>query len=656
MSTMKLYKTTLLLFALIAGVSASWADPVSIPQAFDTYINWNNATTSGSRAENTGNEDGGNLGYNTTGTWATFTITNETAQDYVLTFMSSSEGSDPVRWSITLTDNSTSSDVIDTEFTVARTGNFSKYANAHSFLIPNLPAGTFTLRFAPIEASGSYSGNLKYLSFRAKDQLAKPFENVSNLLDLMANFSNAQLNNGTKTINQINSEGGYAHDIPAYVKTAGSYVLSFRISSFQQNSKLKVTVKSFDGSVTDIDQQAISITRTGYYTCLLNDNITAGFKKISFDFEDEDGEGYSDLYEVTNFCFATDEFPTMGETTTYLNIAQWSSPSENPHYDNSGYLGWIYDKGSVTWPLQNNNEESYYYFKAGITTNVSGASIKITVTDYLTGTKEEEETFSVEASNDFATQTFKLANPISSGLKAIRLDFIKEGEGNWLYNLKNLTFYKRSLNGNVDCDYTPVEASNIDAVLIRTIAADTWNTIVLPFAMTNAQLTEAFGDNVMVAALTSGDEETLNFNTVTATAANQPYAIKLSSSDSKSSPFTIEGVTITDATPTQTITNWNFIGTYSSTNIPTGSYFFSGNQLWQASDATNTIKPSRAYLTYTGSATLAPEPRFIISSENNATNTDVIEAKEEVVKFFRNGQLYIKRAGATYDVLGRIIR
>ena len=646
---MKLYKTTLLLFALIAGVSASWADPtpVSIPQAFDTYINWNNATKSDCQAENNGE----NLGFTHVNSSATFTITNETAQDYVLSFMSSSKGSEPIRWNLKLTNNTTSTDVINEDFFVANTGEYTQYTNAHSYL-KNLPAGIYTLTFTALEQSGDYSGNLKYLSFRAKEQLAMPFENVTDFLDLTANFSNAQLYGGTKAIYKIKRAGGSAHDIPAYVQTTGSYVLGFRVTGFVQNGKLKVTVKSFDGSVTDINQQAISITGMGYYTCVL-DNITAGFKKISFDFEDEDDGGGDELYDVTDFYFAIDDFPTMGGPTTYLNISQWTWG--NPHYDNSGYLGWIYNGGSVTWYLRNNNEQAYYYFKAGITTNVSGASLKITVTDYLTGTKEEEETFSVEASNDFATQAFKLANPISPGLKTVRLDFIKEYEEQWLYNLKDLTFYKRSLNGNVDYDYTPVEASNIDAVLIRTIAADTWNTIVLPFAMTNAQLTEAFGDNVKVAALASGDEETLNFNTVTATAANQPYAIKLSSSDSKSSPFTIEGVTISDATPTQTITNWNFIGTYSSTNIPTGSYFFSGNQLWQASDETNTIKPFRAYFTYTGNAS-APQPRFIISSENNATNTDVIEAKEEVVKFFRNGQLYIKRTGATYDVLGRIIR
>lgn len=651
MSTMKLYKTILLLFALIAGVSASWADPtpVSIPQAFDTYINWNNATKSDCQAENNGE----NLGFTHVNSSATFTITNETAQDYVLSFMSSSEGSEPILWNLKLTNNTTSTNVIDENFTVENTKQFTQYGNAHSYL-KNLPAGIYTLTFTALEQSGDFSGNLKYLSFRAKEQLAMPFENVTDFLDLTANFSNAQLYGGTKAIYKIKRAGGSAHDIPAYVQTTGSYVLGFRVIGFVQNGKLKVTVKSFDGSVTDINQQAISITRTGYYTCVL-DNITAGFKKISFDFEDEDDGGGDELYDVTDFYFAIDDFPTMGETTTYLNISQWSSGEINPHYHNSGYLGWIYNGGSVTWHLRNNNEQAYYYFKAGITTNGSGASIKITITDYFTNTIEDEETFSVAVSNDFATQTFKLANPISPGLKTVRLDFVKEYGDDWLYNLKDLTFYKRSLNGNVNYDYTPVGASNIDAVLIRTIAADTWNTIVLPFAMTNAQLTEAFGDNVKVAALASGDEETLNFNTVTATAANQPYAIKLSSSDSKSSPFTIEGVTITDAIPTQTITNWNFIGTYSSTNIPTGSYFFSGNQLWQASDETNTIKPFRAYFTYTGNAS-APQPRFIISSENNATNTDVIEAKEEVVKFFRNGQLYIKRAGATYDVLGRIIR
>ena len=119
---MKLYKTILLLFALIAGVSASWADPVSIPQAFDTYINWNNATKSDCQAENNGE----NLGFTHVNSSATFTITNETAQDYVLSFMSSSEGSEPILWNLKLTNNTTSTNVIDENFTIEKNDYISK--------------------------------------------------------------------------------------------------------------------------------------------------------------------------------------------------------------------------------------------------------------------------------------------------------------------------------------------------------------------------------------------------------------------------------------------------------------------------------------------------------------------------------------------------
>ena len=304
MNTMKLYKTILLLFALIAGVSASWADPVSIPQAFDTYINWNNATKSDCQAENNGE----NLGFTHVNSSATFTITNETAQDYVLSFMSSSEGSEPILWNLKLTNNTTSTNVIDENFTIENTKQFTQYGNAHSYLFESLPMGTYTLTFTALGISGSYSGNLKYLSFRAKEQLAMPFENVTDFLDLTANFSNAQLYGGTKAIYKINRAGGSAHDIPAYVQTTGSYVLGFRVTGFVQNGKLKVTVKSFDGSVTDINQQAISITGMGYYTCVL-DNITAGFKKISFDFEDEDDGGGDELYR---FIFRNRRLPNNG--------------------------------------------------------------------------------------------------------------------------------------------------------------------------------------------------------------------------------------------------------------------------------------------------------------------------------------------------------
>ena len=138
--------------------------------------------------------------------------------------------------------------------------------------------------------------------------------------------------------------------------------------------------------------------------------------------------------------------------------------------------------------------------------------------------------------------------------------------------------------------------------LTRAISAGNWSTIVLPFAMTEAQLKAAFGDDVKVAELDDNSTDTnLSFTTVTATEANKPYAIKVSSAVATA---TIENVTIVEATPTQEgIANkWSAVGTYlTGQTIPTGSFYFSNNQLKKAgATGTHSIKPFRAYFTYTG--------------------------------------------------------
>ena len=46
----------------------------------------------------------------------------------------------------------------------------------------------------------------------------------------------------------------------------------------------------------------------------------------------------------------------------------------------------------------------------------------------------------------------------------------------------------------------------------------------------------------------------------------------------------------------------------------------------------------------------------IVEAENNATAIDAVETNEDVVKFFENGQLLIKRDGIIYDVMGRVVR
>ena len=195
-------------------------------------------------------------------------------------------------------------------------------------------------------------------------------------------------------------------------------------------------------------------------------------------------------------------------------------------------------------------------------------------------------------------------------------------------------------------DYTPV-AKTADVALTRTIAADKWSTIVLPFALTSEQITSAFGKNVIVAELTDkSTEEVLKFSTVTAMNANQPYAIKVKDGEYSGSA-TISGVTIVEGTSTQTVNgSWDFVGTYTSGNIPQNSYFFNSNKLYKAANESanesNTIKPFRAYFTPKGGAG-ARELKFIIDSDDT-TSIGTIKA---------DGTMETTAEGTVYNISGQ---
>ena len=192
-------------------------------------------------------------------------------------------------------------------------------------------------------------------------------------------------------------------------------------------------------------------------------------------------------------------------------------------------------------------------------------------------------------------------------------------------------------------NYTAVASSNTTVTLTRSITANNWSTICLPFAMTSAQLKAAFGNDIKVAALTSGTENTLTFtsldltNDATKTTANQPYAIKVTSGFSSA---TINGVTIVKATPTQTIDNWQFVGTYSLVeNLISGNYYFKDNYLYQATGKQK-IKPFRAYFHYTGTEAAAREITFSIDEETTDLSEELRVKSEEF-------------ATAIYDLQGR---
>lgn len=167
----------------------------------------------------------------------------------------------------------------------------------------------------------------------------------------------------------------------------------------------------------------------------------------------------------------------------------------------------------------------------------------------------------------------------------------------------------------------------------RTIAANEWSTICLPFAMTGDQVKDAFGEDVKFAEFDSWTitDETpaanavqsvkLTFTTVDAVAngieANHPYMIKVGSALTE---FGVSEVTILDPGAdeygmVQAITKQFKIGRtaynlvmnayYAKSTLLNKEFFVSGNQLWynDADDAT-AIKAFRATFTFDDRLTL----------------------------------------------------
>lgn len=172
---------------------------------------------------------------------------------------------------------------------------------------------------------------------------------------------------------------------------------------------------------------------------------------------------------------------------------------------------------------------------------------------------------------------------------------------------------------------SPESAENVDVRVKRTINANEWSTICLPFAMTTAQLNAAFGemgtgwklaDFQGVEPETDADDNTvglsINFDKATSIAANHPYLIKVSEAVNS---FTVDGVDIEPEDEPSVdqdeyitgsgtkkdpyVYHYNsFVGTYvANTTVPDLCLFLSGNKFYYSNGATK-MKAFRGYFDF----------------------------------------------------------
>ena len=176
-----------------------------------------------------------------------------------------------------------------------------------------------------------------------------------------------------------------------------------------------------------------------------------------------------------------------------------------------------------------------------------------------------------------------------------------------VFNNLRLTQYLPNVTLDETAAEAPQAAKNVNLTFKRNIVAKTnvesgnaWNTICFPFALTQSQIQEAFGENTIVKELSNvtvnGDNANLTFEAVTDIAANKPYIMQ---TDQAGTEYTFQGI---DITPSEDLTveknGLQFVGNYICPCVMAnngGTDYYILNDLFKSSTGRTKIKGFRAY-------------------------------------------------------------
>ena len=214
----------------------------------------------------------------------------------------------------------------------------------------------------------------------------------------------------------------------------------------------------------------------------------------------------------------------------------------------------------------------------------------------------------------------------------------------------------------------PESATNVDVRVKRTINANEWSTIVLPFTMSAEQVKAAFGDDVQLADFKGTEPEyddddncvavTVNFDAASAIEANHPYIIKVTQPVEE---FTVDGVDIVadedeayiefdnGKTGSRREVYSGFYGTYhAQTELEEFTLFLNGNKFWYSTGQTK-MKAFRAYFWFLDVLTEVENAAGVIEFKidfNDATGVKAIDHSPLTIDQYYN--LSGQRVGKNY--------
>lgn len=189
--------------------------------------------------------------------------------------------------------------------------------------------------------------------------------------------------------------------------------------------------------------------------------------------------------------------------------------------------------------------------------------------------------------------------------------------------------------------------------LKRTFSANCWNSLCVPFAISDAEVKTQFGSDAKVAAFTGATETTLQFTSCTSIEAGVPYLVYIPEGATQSN-FTFKGVTAFADKPTDVVLSGSvnekttFHGYFCKSTAPKGSYVLRKNLVYHLVKDMD-IKGFRAVLIDGTNAT-----RVFTQWSLDGTTTGIGNIDANVIQRFNvyntNGQM-VRHAATSLDDL-----
>ncbi|MBP1541162.1 MAG: hypothetical protein ILA25_03210 [Prevotella sp.] len=313
------FKFLLFLLCMTGVTLRVWAD-TAIPLSVDTYLTTSESATTGT----INNNDGGNLGGIQNNASATFMLTNASAQDMVLYFLTGNNNDSSPKVTVTLSDGS--SEIFIKTVDVEKTGGWNPVSK-HIFDLGTVPAGKLSLTFA-FSNTGSYVCNLGSIGLYNKTAYIANMDQIPGSITLANGTYNGPRVESGGNVGYVQNGGAATYVV--YSKHDGAYDLTLDIYRYNQGGMLNVKITDLSTGATEYsDDYTIAPDAPATYTTntIAIPSISTGFKAMTFTFSN--GSSYIANYKNVQLAYkgvaseisgytVTGQTVTTGTDTDYL--------------------------------------------------------------------------------------------------------------------------------------------------------------------------------------------------------------------------------------------------------------------------------------------------------------------------------------------------